>query len=574
MGMSSLTISKPTQPDSKVSPYSPLITLLLENRGIMDPDAQEIFLNPDYERDLHDPLLLKDMKIAVARFLKAIEKDEKIIVYSDYDTDGIPGGVILHDFFEEIGYKNFENYIPNRNSEGYGLHKAALDQFAKNGASVVITIDCGISNNKEVAHANKLGLDVIITDHHIPHETLPPAYAVINPQRKDDTYPFKMLCGAGVAFKFVCALIKEGKNKNMFALVPGWEKWLLDMAGIATISDMVELRGENRALAYFGLKVLRCGRRSGLLELLRRARVDHRFLSEDDVGFVIGPRINAASRLDIPDKAFELLATKDISYAGHLAEELHVLNDKRKGIVASVVKEAKQRLSRIEVGRVVVMGNIEWLPGILGLAANHLAGEYECSVFLWGEDENGVIKGSCRSYGGVHMVELMGHAGDLFIDFGGHEGAGGFSALKSKLHLLEDALYKAHKKIEKKEVITSGHVDGTLSLSQVTWDTYRDIEQLAPFGIGNPHPTFLFENIVVHEVNMFGKRGEHIMVKMKDVSGRVVSAIQFFIKKQDKEYVLEQKGYPITFTARVERNIFRGRIELRLRIVELKLCKK
>src|SRR3989344_5199164 len=372
-----------------------LLEKLLAQRGVIKPDDKEKFLNPDYDMHTHDPFLLKDMARAVERVFHALSNNEKIIIYSDYDTDGIPGGVLFHDFLKKIGYKNFENYIPHRNDEGYGLNTEALTFLAKGGASLLITIDCGITDNKEVEYANSIGLDVIITDHHLPLRSdyldaarhklgqacdeLPPAYAVINQNRSDDTYPFKGLCGAALAFKFVQALLKKLRTENHELQLPpeGWEKWLLDLVAIATISDMVPLLDENRVFAYWGLRVLRKSRRVGLIELLRRLRVDQRYLTEEDIGFVIGPRINVASRIDIPAKAFQLLATDDVAYAGILADELNSLNERRKGLVAGVMREAKQRIARQEIREVIVLGNLDWHPGILGLVANRLMEEDE-----------------------------------------------------------------------------------------------------------------------------------------------------------------------------------------------------
>jgi single-stranded-DNA-specific exonuclease len=550
---------------------SPLLNTLLHNRELISPEEQEVFLKPDYVRDLHDPFLLKDMDKAVARILRAIKYDEKIVIFSDYDTDGIPGGVLMHDFFKKIGYKNFENYIPHRTKEGYGVNIDACSQFGKNGVKLMITVDCGISDNKPIAHARDCGIDVIVTDHHLPPEELPPAYAVINPHRKDDTYPFKMLCGAGVAWKLVCALIEEGKKDNTISTEEGWEKWLLDMAGFATIADMVPLTGENRALAHFGLRVLRQSPRLGLKQLLQKTRTAQPELTEDDVGFTIGPRINAASRLDIPAKAFALLTTEDIHYAHMLATELNELNEKRKGMVASVVREIKMRIKREASTDVFVTGNLNWNPGILGLAANHIAGEYERSVFLWGEGEDGGIKGSCRSYGSVHIVELMKKA-EVFSGFGGHRASGGFSVEKSNLHLLEKSLASAYESLYlgQENEVEAQNIDAVLSLDEVTWNTHRDIMRLSPFGMSNPRPLFLFENIPVVEVSAFGAREEHTKLLTRDSRGRPIPAIQFYMKKQLHEQLLERKGQTMSLTAHIEQNKFRGRSELRLRIVGIK----
>src|ERR1035437_8219641 len=311
---------------------SEIIDILLEKRGINTPEAREIFLNPDYVRDLHDPFLMKDMERSCVRIFEAMEAKEKIVIYADYDCDGIPGAVILSDLFKKINYPNVEVYIPQRNSEGYGLNLTAIKQFVESGVKLIITIDLGITAVAEVAQAGIDGIDVIITDHHLPHATLPRAYAILNP--KVDEYPEKMLCGAGVVFKLVQGFLK--KYGEYYKISPGWEKWLLDMAGIATLSDMVPLLGENRAIASFGRKVLRKSPRPGLQKLLAKMNIDQRYLSEDDIGFMVTPRLNAASRMDNPLRAFELLATVDEVEAGVLALHLSKINDERKSIVTGI----------------------------------------------------------------------------------------------------------------------------------------------------------------------------------------------------------------------------------------------
>ena len=287
--------------------YSELLKILLKNRGIINEEKIERFLNPSYERDFYDPFLMKDMEKTCVRIFEAVEAGEKIMIYADYDADGIPGAVILQDLFRKINFKNFEVYIPQRNSEGYGLNLEAIKDFADKGVKLLVTIDLGITAIAEIAQAESLGIDVIIIDHHLPHENLPRAYAILNP--KVDDYPEKMLCGAGVVFKFIQSFVK--KYGEFYKINNGWEKWLLDLAGLATLSDMVPLLGENRAIAFFGLKVFKKSPRPGLQKLLAKMNIDQRHITEDDIGFMVTPRLNAASRMDNPIRAFELLATND-----------------------------------------------------------------------------------------------------------------------------------------------------------------------------------------------------------------------------------------------------------------------
>lgn len=545
--------------------YPELTRAFLWHRGIKTADDADVFLSPDYERDLHDPFDIHDMERAVERILSAIDANEKIIVYGDYDADGIPGSVVLHDFFKKIGHEHFSNYIPHRYREGYSLNNVAIEKFAEDGVGLVITVDSGITDVKEVARANELGVDIIITDHHLPimdekgTQVLPEAYAIINSKKDACEYSFDKLCGAGTAFKLVQALLK----RRDFGLPVGWEKWLLDVVGISTIADMVPLVGENRALAHFGLKVLRKSPRLGLQALLKKIRVNQNYLSEEDIGFSIAPRINAASRMGEPIDAFELLATNDLSRAGVLVEHLNHLNDQRKGKVAAIVREAKKRLSERELREVIVIGDPEWMPGLLGLVANSLAEAHHRPVFVWGREGSEEIKGSCRGNNSVSIVSLMSQTPDgTFLDLGGHHGAGGFSITQEKLHTLEDELVAAYHTLESKETEQKIICDAKLSLDDITEDLYRQIDVIAPFGIDNPKPVFLFENILVVRVEKFGKAKEHLKLVFQNRFGEI-PAISFFAA--DKWNIND--GDTITLVAALEKSFFGGRAELRLRVV-------
>ncbi len=547
----------------------PLTKTLLERRGIFDLKAQERFLFPNYERDTHDPFLILNMERAVLRILSAMASGERIVIYGDYDCDGIPGSVILHDLFTKISYKNFINYIPHRHNEGYGLNKKAIEQFAVDGTGLIITVDCGITDVEEVTLAQALGMDVIVTDHHLPQAQLPPAYAVINSKQEGDNYPDPMLCGAGVAFKLAQAILLRG---NFPDIADGWEKWLLDMAGLSTIADMVPLLNENRVLAHYGLKVLRKSPRPGLQALLRDSGIDQRYLTEEDVGFTIGPRINAASRMDVPLRAFELLSTQDPSVGGERSRHLTKLNDERKLEVARMMKEAKKVLRDREIRDVIVIGNPSWRVGVVGLVANQLAETYDRPVFVWGREGGAHIKGSCRSDGRVNLVELMVAVPDgIFIDRGGHEFSGGFSLLHEQVHLLEDALVEAHGRVPKKEKSPEGaSVDAELTLDEVNEETFRAIDLLAPFGVGNPKPTFLFRNVAVDAVIQFGKEKNHLRLLLSNDNGAMAQAIGFFLSPSNFPGADVRSGGTIDLVATFEKSYFRGRPELRLRIVELR----
>lgn len=549
-----------------------LLDHLLFYRGVKTPEEKENFLNPSYDSQTHNPFLLKDAEKAAGRIIKAIEKDEKVIIYSDYDTDGIPAGVVLHDFFKKIGFENFTNYIPHRHDEGFGLNKDAILQFIEEKVQLLITIDCGITDVGHVELAKNNGIDVIITDHHLPGQVLPFAYAIVNPKQAGCEYPEKMLCGAGVIYKLIQAIL----SRNRFGIKEGWEKWLLDMVGIATLSDMVPLTGENRVFAYYGLSVLRKSPRKGLMKLLNKLNVNQKYLTEEDIGFTIGPRINAASRMGVPMDAFRLLATQDDDEAEKYATHLDHINNERKGTVAALVKEVKKRVHERygeKPSKVVVIGNPQWKPSLLGLAANTCAEEFEVPVFLWGRDGDNVIKGSCRAAGTVHLLDLMqGTPEGTFMQYGGHAESGGFSVSSQAIHNLERNLSEVFEKVREEKRENIEYIDSELSPDDVNYDTYRIIEKVGPYGAGNSKPIFIFKNIILADVKKFGKEGNHLKLITKKSNGNSLSAIGFFMspdyfeKKLDKKL---QKGSTISLIATIEKSLFGGRTELRLRIVDI-----
>ncbi|TSC58557.1 MAG: single-stranded-DNA-specific exonuclease [Parcubacteria group bacterium Greene0416_79] len=563
--------------------YPPFLRGLLASRGIETEEEAERFLKPDYDAHTHDPFLMKDMEKAVARILRAIKDNERIAIWSDYDADGIPGAVVLHDFFKKLGYLNFENYIPDRHDEGFGLNMSAIETLASRGAKLLITVDCGITDGEAVARANELGMDTIITDHHLPPHSsasdgrggLPLAHAILNPKQSDCPYPEKMLCGSGVVFKLIQGIVSRlhPELKTPTATFPvGQEKWLLDMVGIATLSDMVPLLGENRVFARYGLTVLRKSPRKGLGELLSLLRINRRELNEDDVGFSITPRINAASRMGVPMDAFRLFATDDDSEAGILARHLNKINDERKGKVASLVKEVRRIVKERhahDAPRVVVAGNPNWRPALLGLVANALAEDYRKPVFVWGREGSAELKGSCRSDGSTDLSLLMQEARAVFSDFGGHKEAGGFSIALEKVHLLEKELERAYEKVRTAPAEPAPHhaVDARLSLEEVNWDVWRDIAKLAPFGVGNPKPLFLFEGVPVCSIELFGKERKHLKLIFERQNGEKIPAVKFFASPDDFGGIAPRQT--VSILAHLERSVFRDTPELRLRIVDV-----
>lgn len=550
-----------------------LLELLLKNRGISESDSDR-FLNPSYENHTYDPYLIKDMEKAVVRIFEATEAKEKIVIYSDYDCDGIPAAVIMNDFFKKIGYENFLIYIPHRHDEGYGLHADAVREFIKSDTKLLITFDLGITAIDEVAQAQAGGIDVIITDHHLPHEKLPPAFAILNPKQEGCEYPDKMLCGSGLAFKLVQALIK--KYGEYWKINSGWEKWLLDMVGLATLADQVPLVDENRVFAYYGLKVLQKTKRPGLQEMFCKAGVKLSTMNEEDVTFTLAPRINAASRMATPMRAFETLSETDELRAKALADELLKMNDERKKIVATIMKDVKKTLTKMQgveekqKQKFIVIGNPNWRVGILGLVAAKIAEEYKKSVFVWGADGGEIIRGSCRSWGNYNLVEIMASLPEKsLLGFGGHSAAGGFTVAYDEIHFLEERLAQVFNNLPiVKESKEESNFEASISIDDVTNQNYNVIEKLAPFGMGNPKPTFLFKDIAINTVKEFGKEKNHLELSFKNKKGAPVKAIAFFKTRESYTNSLAE-GQSINLIATFEKSTFLGRTELRLRIIDI-----
>lgn len=549
----------------ELTTYSPLIQTLLTNRGITTEEDALRFLAPDWDAHTHDPYTLNDMERAVERIEKAIQNKERIVIFSDYDTDGIPGAVIFHDFLTKVGHENFEIYIPHRIDEGFGLNMEAIKAFIESKTDLLITIDCGIRGNGEITHAQENGVDVIITDHHMPGEDIPEAFAIINPKMPGCSYKEDMLCGAAVTFKLIQALTERFRESRDIPL--GWEKWLLDMVGIATLSDMVPLQGENRVFAHYGLTVLRKSRREGLKTLLQKARVSQKYLSEEDVGFTIGPRINAASRMGVPRDAFSLLTADSPATAEKLADHLEGINNERKGVVAAMVKDIKKKLSKRDTQpAVIATGDPSWSPGLLGLAASSVVGSFDRPAFIWGRGTGSVIKGSCRSDGRLSLVELMNAVpSGFFLEFGGHAQSGGFSIDHEHIHTLEEVLMKAYESIEIGDITEKQQIDALLALSDISWKLWDEMQQLAPFGVGNPKPLFEFKDMLIEKIEHFGKQKNHIKLTLSEGAKRI-KAIEFF--KTNDVYGLEE-GSIITLHGHIEKDVFGYRPELRLRIVEI-----
>ncbi|MEI7719770.1 MAG: DHH family phosphoesterase [bacterium] len=545
--------------------HAELIPDLLHTRGVLSEEDVGKFLAPDFIRDSHDPFLLPDMGKAVERVLFARSSGEKVAVWSDYDCDGIPGGVLLTEFLRAVGL-SVRHYIPHRHAEGYGMNETGIQTLVEEGVTLIVTVDLGTTEHGPIAFAKEKGIDVIVTDHHVvlsaPEESLPQrssdlprsssdelrarpfvsdfllvpilpkdAFAVINPKRPDSTYPFDGLCGAGVAWKLVQGILLKLRIGGTFSEYPeGREKWLLDLVGMATLSDMVPLIDENRMLARCGLIVMRKARRPGLAALLSLLRISPPSITEDDIGFMIAPRINAASRMGSPESAALLLRSETLEEAKGHARVLNSINDERKSAVAVTVKEVNKRLeaSGLSESPVIVMGSTGWRPGILGLVANSLMQKHGKPVFLWGREGGELLRGSCRSSGEVSVVDLMHGAVDVFDHCGGHAASGGFSLDEGRAHELLPRLVASYQALmgTAAQVVKEVVVDRELDLAE-TSRAHRELKQLAPFGVQNEKPLFLFPNIDIGPVRTFGKNTDHLDIKLGK-SGMQVPGIAFF----------------------------------------------
>lgn len=529
---------------------------LLLDRLALSPKEQQEFLFPAYA--LGDTKDFDDMSVAIERIKKAIDGKEHVGIYADYDCDGIPGAVVLLDFFKIVGMgENVHVYIPDRHDEGYGLSALGIGELQKKEVSLIITVDVGITALAEVADAQSRGIDVIVTDHHAPLEIYPAAHAVVHPAK--GTYN-KDLCGAAVAFTLVRAyLSKYGKEHGVVA---GWEKWLLDMVGFATLSDMVPLVGENRVLASYGMMVMKKTRRVGLRTLFANNGLYMNNLVETDLTFTVAPRLNAASRMSTPMLAFNLLATEDPGEAKTIVAELDKINTERKSLVARITKEAHAKLEARALRDIVVIGDPAWRPAVLGLVANKLQETYNKSFFVWGEAGDGTLKGSCRMIT-VHHAAYLFQAlpEDAMIHGGGHQAAGGFATTKDQIHFLEDALNTALGAMEDVSGETTNMSEAIeLPLGVVTTRHLQVVRRLAPFGVGNPEPQFLFKDVEILSTKKFGKTKEHLECVVRDASG---SATAFTFFASDELCARCEVGAIVSFTATLQAG-FRGGVRLRI----------
>jgi len=497
----------PPVPDEylNASDLSPLIAQLLCNRGVK-PEEIEPFLSADRRLE-GNPLLLPDISQAVSRVYKAVLAREKIAVYGDFDVDGVTATVILAEGLSWLGAEVIP-YIPDRFNEGHGLKISALEKLHAQGANLVITVDCGVTDLTEVKQAQEMGIDVIITDHHIPLGNLPQAAAVIDPKRKDSVYPYPDLAGAGVAFKFLQALFHKDSR----------EKWLakfLDLVVLATVTDLVTLVGENRYLVQEGLRELNNSSRVGIQEMVKLARLRPGELDAEDISWTLGPRLNAAGRMDNASTSYQLLTTQSPEEARLLAMELEEKNAERQKLTKEVLSRAREKLAARLHLPVLIEGDESYSIGVIGLVAGKLADEfYKPTIIISLGPE--LCQGSCRSIAEFNIVSALEECHDLLTAFGGHPLAAGFTVTRQNLAQLEERITRlATDQLGHLDLHPEIVIDAELPLSTFSGETFNLMQKLSPFGRGNPQPTFLTRQVEVIECRNFGNQGAWLRLKLK-----------------------------------------------------------
>ncbi|HTM09426.1 MAG TPA: single-stranded-DNA-specific exonuclease RecJ [Verrucomicrobiae bacterium] len=475
----------------------PLIAKLLAHRGIIEPDAARRYLSSSLRSDLPSPFLMTGMEKAAERLAQAVAAGELLCVWGDYDVDGTTGTATIICFLREIGAEPIY-YIPHRIDEGYGLNMEGLKQLRERGVSVVISVDCGVSNYKEIEFAASLGLSVIVVDHHQPPEELPPAFAILNPHQRDCAFPDKGLCGAGLAFYLVIALRAKLRDLGWFKGVEPDLRTCLDVVTLGTIADMVPLKGVNRVLSRRGLEVLGGSTRPGIIALKKVAGVRDGEVTAGQVGFRLGPRINAAGRMDAAVKVVQMLTTTSADDALKIAEELDAHNRERQATEAKVLEAALELAGDDIGGRYsLVLGEDGWHPGVLGIVASRIVEKFHRPTVVIGF-QDGQGKGSARSIRGFHMVDGLRSCADCLEKFGGHEYAGGLTVRRENFSTFAERFETiARATLAPEDLTPLLEVDAQLDFSAIGMELMKQLSALEPFGIGNPEPLFMTRGVEI-----------------------------------------------------------------------------
>ncbi|MBT7083239.1 MAG: single-stranded-DNA-specific exonuclease RecJ [Candidatus Marinimicrobia bacterium] len=544
---------------------SEIIAKVLANRGIESLKSSHDFFNPSNER-LHDPFMMKNMDIAVDRISKNIQNQKPILIFGDYDVDGTTGASLLY-----LGLKDLnaivEYYIPHREKEGYGLSTGGIDYAQSIGADLLITCDCGINAFKPVDDAADQGIDVIITDHHIPDKKLPNAYAVLNPKQKGCEYPFKGLCGCGVAFKLISALSEQSEIEQNLGLN------YLDLVALATSADMVPILDENRVLVHRGLDQLEESNSPGIHQLLVQTGLVGESLNVGKLVFGLAPKINAAGRMGDANRTVELLTTSDKNRAEELASILVRENKRRQLIQEDILNDAIRQVYAqvdLENSKVVIVGSKGWHPGVIGIVASRIKDEFSRPAIVIAFDEDGIGKGSARSIPKLDLYDALAYASKFLEGFGGHPMAAGLTVLEDRFENFKSLfLRNVNKILSDDDLISVISIDGEMELKDINPRFMRFLEKLGPFGPGNMRPKFMSRNLQVSGQPRLMGKGEHIRFIVSQ-NGRNYPAVGFKLSSHYEDLI---RGVPIDLAYVVEVNEWQGQSNIQLNVRDIHLSK-
>lgn len=534
---------------------SGILSRILVNKNITQKDEIDLFMNPT-RKDFHDPFLMPDMEIIVDRVLQAIEQKEKIMIYGDYDADGITSITVLKSFLEERGLE-VASYIPNRLDEGYGLNKTALKKIYDDGYRLIITVDCGISGIDEVDYANSLGMEVLITDHHEPVETLPKAMAVVDAKRKDNKYSFNQLAGVGVVFKLIQAIsIKLGLEEKEYLKY-------LDIVCIGTISDIVPLVDENRVIAKLGLKLIAQTRNIGLKALLEV--IGFKNIDSTTISFGVAPRINACGRMGDEQVALDLFLEKDYDKAKKLAIKLNEYNIERQTIEKRIFDEATEKIEKNEKDKAcIIVGSEGWHHGIIGIVASKVTEMYfKPSILICFEGNDG--KGSGRSIPGFDLHDALMECSDYLEKFGGHSMAVGVTVSRDKFELFKNKFEEYAKSHDVDKIIPVINIDSELSLKNIDIDSVKSLQKLEPYGEANKMPVFMIRNLKINSIRALSE-GKHLKLTLKD-DGYMINAIGFNMGNLSNEYLIDDK---VDVIGNLDINSFNGNDSIQLILKDIR----
>ena len=538
---------------------SPILASLLIRRGITTESAAKRFFGPQLA-DLINPFLMKDMDAAVDRLNDAMGHKERILVYGDYDVDGCTAVALVYKFLRQF-YSNIDYYIPDRYDEGYGVSKKGIDFAKETGVKLIIILDCGIKAIEEITYAKEQGIDFIICDHHVPDEVMPPAVAILNPKRPDDTYPFKDLCGCGVGFKFMQAFAKNN-NIPFSRLVP-----LLDFCAVSIAADLVPVVDENRILAFHGLKQLNQNASLGLKAIIDICGLNGRELSMSDIIFKIGPRINASGRMENGKKSVDLLVEREYSLALNQAKHIDEYNEQRKDVDRQMTEEANQIVARLESQKhqsSIVLYDEHWKKGVIGIVASRLTEIYFRPTVVLTRDEN-LATGSARSVAGFDVYAAIKSCRDLLLNFGGHTYAAGLTMKWADVKEFRErfqAFVEEHIEPEQREAILD--IDAVIDFKDITKKLHTDLKRFAPFGPGNSKPLFCTLDVYDFGTSkVVGREQEHIKLELVDSkSNNVMNGIAFG-QSASARYIKSKRSFDIAYT--IEDNVFkRGAVQLQI----------